>query len=907
MHFKQVFKISLCVVLLATFFGLGSTQHVFAAPACGSSNGYLVGSASPNPVDTSVTLSVVGNLSVGRCWCERTGGPAYQYVSGFGTQTQPVDTATITAGPSGFVGQTIPLSILPGTVGVCDEGASALGDPTNFNGSHTFNTTGLTNGSYTVTVTVVEAGGTASKTANITFTVEHPVAPTLPTVSLSATPSSVSQGQTTTLSWTSTNATSCAATGGTGFSTGNTTSGSDTSSVLMSNTTFSISCTGAGGTATDSATVTVGASSAPTATLSVSPATTTTGGTVTLTWTSTNATSCTGVGPGFSTGGAISGSDISSPLTTNTTFTVSCTGPGGGAGAPPVDVSVTGDSVTGSCSVTPTSITTGQNATWSASPSGGNGSYTYSWSGTDSLSGASQTIVKTYGTSGTKNGSVTISSNGESTGALSCGTVMVSTPEGFDIGQCLTPPDGGTYATAPTPACYIGTPSSISGSGPWTWTCVGSAGTDSCIAYKATTPTNGVCAAPPDGGTYTTAPTPACQVGTASSISGSGPWTWTCAGIAGGTTANCTAYKTTANPIIWVTSNIGTTYTITQGVNTVVDQTTPVTFKGHYNLGSGTYTIHPATKDGYGTPTVAPSATQDMTEADITFAINYPAAATTGMVIVESNLPTTWTLTGPSGVQTQGTNSLGVEYQDQSAGTYTLSNVPEKEGYTVTVESGGTLFAGGTLTLTITYTPDVTPPGGPSVDLKVNNSNGPVTIVSGSTALFTWTSSGVNKGTCVGSTDSRLNTWWDGAKSEESIAGERSDVISATTTYTITCDRSDAETTVTDSVVLGARPYACNDGYDNDGDGKVDYSTDPGCTSLIDDTEENSEPVNCQTDPSNPECAVQTEPVTQCNDGLDNDGDGKIDWNGAGAVLKDPGCKNAEDPSELDDPIIKEI
>lgn len=899
MTFLRRFSLSVLTIFLLVFtvFGFG-VERVLAT------NGYMSGSASPNPADSSVTISVTGALPYALSMCESPNNPAYSYVSSLTSQTTPVNTATIVSGPSGFSG-TIDLAISASSLGVCDDLNQQVGSHASFNGSRSFSTAGLADGTYTVQVSVTPEGG-QSMTRDITFTVEHPVAPTSPTVSLSASPSSVSQGQTTTLSWTSTNATSCAATGGTGFSTGNTTSGSDTSSVLMSNTTFSISCTGAGGTATDSATVTVGASSAPTATLLVSPATTTTGGTVTLTWTSTNATSCTGVGPGFSTGGAISGSDISSPLTTNTTFTVSCTGSGGGAGAPPVDVSVTGD-VTGSCSVTPSSITTGQSATWSASPSGGNGSYTYSWSGSDSLSGSAQTIVKTYGTSGTKNGSVTISSNGESTGALSCGTVTVSTPEGFDIGQCLTPPDGGTYATAPTPACYIGTPSGISGSGPWTWTCAGSAGTDSCVAYKTTAPTNGVCATPPDGHSYTTAPTPACQVGTASGISGSGPWTWTCAGIAGGTTANCTAYKTTANPIIWVTSNVGTTYTITQGVNTVVDQTTPVTFKGHYNLGSGTYTIHPATKDGYGTPTVAPSATQDMTETDITFAINYPAAATTGMVIVESNLPTTWTLTGPSGVQTQDTNSSGVEYQDQSVGTYTLSNVPAKDGYTVTVESGGTLFAGGTLTLTITYTPDVTPPGGPSVDLKVNNSNGPVTIVSGSTALFTWTSSGVTKGSCVGSTDSRLPTWWDGQKSEESIAGERSDVISATTTYTITCDRSDAETTVTDSVILGARPYACNDGYDNDGDGKVDYPTDPGCTSLTDDTEENSEPVNCQTDPSNPECAVQTEPVTQCNDGLDNDGDGKIDWNGAGAVLKDPGCKNAEDPSELDDPIIKEI
>jgi hypothetical protein len=70
---------------------------------------------------------------------------------------------------------------------------------------------------------------------------------------------------------------------------------------------------------------------------------------------------------------------------------------------------------------------------------------------------------------------------------------------------------------------------------------------------------------------------------------------------------------------------------------------------------------------------------------------------------------------------------------------------------------------------------------------------------------------------------------------------------------------------------------ACNDGLDNDGDGKVDYPNDPGCVSISD---------NNETDPAVP-------PL--CSDGLDNDGDGLTDY------PADPGCTSAADTNELDE------
>jgi hypothetical protein len=145
--------------------------------------------------------------------------------------------------------------------------------------------------------------------------------PAAPTASLSASQTSINSGQSTTLTWSSSNTTSCT---GSGFTPSGTTG--STSVSPTSNTTYSISCTGAGGTANRSVSVTV-TIPAPTASLSASPSSITRGQSTTLTWSSTNATSCSGTN--FSPSGT-SGSTSVSP-TSNTTYTVTCSGAGGSA------------------------------------------------------------------------------------------------------------------------------------------------------------------------------------------------------------------------------------------------------------------------------------------------------------------------------------------------------------------------------------------------------------------------------------------------------------------------------------------------------------------------------------------------------------------------------------------------
>ena len=92
-----------------------------------------------------------------------------------------------------------------------------------------------------------------------------------------------------------------------------------------------------------------------------------------------------------------------------------------------VNISVV-DELQVSCTPSPTSATTGQSVTWTATPTGGTGTYTYVWSGTNNLSGTTRTVQKTYTTTGTKSGSVTVTSGGVSKTSSCSSTVAVSDP-----------------------------------------------------------------------------------------------------------------------------------------------------------------------------------------------------------------------------------------------------------------------------------------------------------------------------------------------------------------------------------------------------------------------------------------------------------------------------------------------
>jgi len=158
----------------------------------------------------------------------------------------------------------------------------------------------------------------------------------LPTVVISANPLTIITGQSSILTWTSTNADTCVIEPGVGSVALN---GSTTVSPTET-TTYIITATSAGGTATASVTVNVNEPAVPpTVSFSASPATIAQGGSSVLSWSSENAQSThidNGVGA-VSTDGSIS---VSPEHTT--TYTISVTGSGGSANAK-ATVKVTGN------------------------------------------------------------------------------------------------------------------------------------------------------------------------------------------------------------------------------------------------------------------------------------------------------------------------------------------------------------------------------------------------------------------------------------------------------------------------------------------------------------------------------------------------------------------------------------
>lgn len=221
--------------------------------------------------------------------------------------------------------------------------------------------------------------------------------PPLPTVSISANPTTITAGGSSTLTWSSANATSCAASGD--WSGVRATSGSETTGPLSTTKVFTLTCTGSGGeasgtvivsvtappvtvpnvlnqtqaaatTAINGAGLVVGAISQqtsatvpagsvisqspvpgtsvaagsavnlvvstgpapippPTVSLSASPASLTAGASGTLEWSTTNATACTASGGWSGPRTTSNSTQAIGPLFATTSFTLTCTGPGG--------------------------------------------------------------------------------------------------------------------------------------------------------------------------------------------------------------------------------------------------------------------------------------------------------------------------------------------------------------------------------------------------------------------------------------------------------------------------------------------------------------------------------------------------------------------------------------------------
>ncbi len=212
-----------------------STTHAVSCTATGAWSGSqpLSGSVSVNPASTS-TYGLTCNNAVGK--------PTSN--SATVTVDPPASITSFTATPTQIAaGQSSTLAWSTAYATSCTAGGSWTGtEPTS--GSQGVSPTSTS----TYTLTCSGAGNPAQK--SVTVTVVPP-----PSVTLTANPSSIMQGQQSTLTWTVTGATSCTASGG--WSGSKSTSGGSTSATPDATTTYTLACTGAGGTTTKSTKVTV--------------------------------------------------------------------------------------------------------------------------------------------------------------------------------------------------------------------------------------------------------------------------------------------------------------------------------------------------------------------------------------------------------------------------------------------------------------------------------------------------------------------------------------------------------------------------------------------------------------------------------------------------------------------------
>ncbi len=205
----------------------------------------------------------------------------------------------------------------------------------NLNG--TFNTGALL-GTTTYSITCTNSNN-GSDTKSVTINVGNQVIPNNtqpPTLNIYAMPVNINDGNSSTVYWSTTNATSCYANGGTNNWPGvRSTSGNFFTGALYNTTTFSMTCTGSGGSVTNSAVVLVnnqpGTNNPPTLNIYASPTNVAYGNSSTVYWNTSNATSC------FANSGAsnwsgsksTSGNFFTGSLYNTTTFSMTCTGIGG--------------------------------------------------------------------------------------------------------------------------------------------------------------------------------------------------------------------------------------------------------------------------------------------------------------------------------------------------------------------------------------------------------------------------------------------------------------------------------------------------------------------------------------------------------------------------------------------------
>jgi len=240
-----------------------------------------------------------------------------------GGNDPPAPTLTLTANSTTItVGDSIALSWSATNATSCTASGGWSGDKAT---SGNQNIAAGAAGSVKFTLSCSGAGGSISRSATVTVSSADSSSPTL---SLAANPGTVNVGSSFTLDWSTTNATSCTASGG--WTGARQTAGSESfTGVTPGTITYTLACVGAGGSVMQSVAVTINSTPQATLTLTADPATVAVGAPFTLQWTSTNVANCTASGA-WSGNKATSGSQRFTATSPGTaTFNLACAGDNG--------------------------------------------------------------------------------------------------------------------------------------------------------------------------------------------------------------------------------------------------------------------------------------------------------------------------------------------------------------------------------------------------------------------------------------------------------------------------------------------------------------------------------------------------------------------------------------------------
>ena len=269
--------------------------------------------------------------------------------------------------------------------------------------SGSFNTGALnTARTYSYSLSCDNAGGTGFAN-NISVKVVSPVAPT---VSLSASPISVTTGGSATLTWNTTNSPSfCTASGD--WIDAKAASGTLSTGALNTarTYTYTLTCSNAGGSGSATTTVTAASGAVavtrPVVTIAVSPLSIGTGSAATLSWSASNNPSSCAASGSWSGAQSASGSSSTGPIASagSYVYSLACSN-GAGTGTASATLSVIATPVV-SLSVTPSSIAPGEtaNLVWSVSNSPSSCTAGGSWTGVKASAGSqpvSQAAAGTY-------------------------------------------------------------------------------------------------------------------------------------------------------------------------------------------------------------------------------------------------------------------------------------------------------------------------------------------------------------------------------------------------------------------------------------------------------------------------------------------------------------------------------